>query len=70
MTILPYHIFIYVFGLEIQCWHKELNILFCSITPTNLGQLDLKSASHEVFKTHVQFDQVLAEIIEQICPWF
>ena len=43
--------------------------MFCSITPTNLGQFskpgtDLKSAGPEVFKTHVQFDQVLAEIFE------
>ena len=35
---------------------KESDILFCSITPTNLGQFskpgaDLESASPEVFKT-------------------
>ena len=24
----------------IQYWHKELDILFCSITPTNLGQFE------------------------------
>ena len=24
---------------SIQCWHKESDILFCSITPKNLGQL-------------------------------
>ena len=54
----------------IQYWHKELDILFCSITPTNLGQFSkpwahLKSAGPDVFKTpHVQFDKVLAEIFE------
>ena len=41
---------------NIQYWQKELDILFCSITPTNLGQLskpgtDLKSAGPDVFKT-------------------
>ena len=40
----------------IQYWQKEFNILFCSITPTNLGQFsipgtDLKSAGPDVFKT-------------------
>ena len=35
---------------------KELDILFCSITPTNLGQIlkpgtDLESAGPDVFKT-------------------
>ena len=40
----------------IQYWHKELNILFCSMTPTNLGQFskpgaDLKSAGPDIFKT-------------------
>ena len=56
---------------DIQYWHKELHILFCSITPTNLGQFskpgaDLKSAGPDIFKTplHVQFDQVLAVIFE------
>ena len=46
-------------------------ILFCSFTPTNLGQFlkqgtDLKTAGPDIFKTplHVQFDQVLAEIFE------
>ena len=48
--------------------------MFCSITPTNLGQFlkpgaDIKSAGPDVFKTpptilHVQFDQVLPEIFE------
>ena len=41
---------------ELQYWQKEMDILFCSITPTNLGQLskpgtDLKSAGPDVFKT-------------------
>ena len=53
---------------DIQCWQKKLHILFCSITPTNLGQFskpgtDLKSACPDVLKIplHVQFDQVLAD---------
>ena len=41
---------------DIQYWHKELHILFCSITPTNLGQFskpgtDLKCAGPDVLKT-------------------
>ena len=41
----------------IQYWQKEFNILFCSITPTNLGQFsksgtDLKFAGPDIFKTH------------------
>ena len=40
----------------IQYWQKELDILFCSINPTKLGQFskpgaDLKSAGPDVFKT-------------------
>ena len=40
----------------IQYWKKELHILFCSITHTNLGHFskpgtDLKSAGPDVFKT-------------------
>ena len=45
--------------------------MFCSITPTNLGQFskpgtNTESAGPDNFKTplHVQFDQVLAEIFE------
>ena len=43
-------------GGFIQYWHKEFNILFCSITPTNLGQFskpgaDLNSAGPDFFKT-------------------
>ena len=42
--------------VDVQYWHKELDILFCSITPTNVGQFskpgaDLKSAGPDVFKT-------------------
>ena len=42
------------FDWEENYW--DLNILFCSITPTNLGQLskpgtDLKTAGLDVFKT-------------------
>ena len=42
--------------LVIQYWHKELDILFCSITPANLGQLSkpgtvLESARPEDSKT-------------------
>ena len=55
----------------IQYWQKDLDILICSITPTNLVQYskpgtDLKSAGSDNFKTHphVQFDHVLAEIFE------
>ena len=40
----------------IQYWHKELDILFCSMTHTNLT-----FSKHPL---HVQFDQVLAEIFE------
>ena len=41
----------------LQYWHKEFDILFCSITPTNLGQLSkpvsvLKPAGSDDFKTH------------------
>ena len=46
------------FGLRshIQYWHKEFDILFFSITLTNLGQFskqgtDLKSAGPDVLKT-------------------
>ena len=44
------YIYIYIY------LSKEFDILFCSITPTNLGQLskpgvDLKSAGPDVFKT-------------------
>ena len=40
----------------VEYWHKELDILFYSITPTNLGQFskpgtDLKSAGPDIFKT-------------------
>ena len=40
----------------IQYWQIELHILFCSITPTNLGQfskpgIDLKSAGPDIFQT-------------------
>ena len=40
----------------VQYWHKELYILLCSITPTNVCQFskpgaDLKSAGPDVFKT-------------------
>ena len=53
----------------IQYWLKEFNILFCSNTPTNLGQfskpgLDLKSAGPDVFKTPPIPDHVLADIFE------
>ena len=48
---------VYPFPIPIvQYWQKELDILFCSITTTNLGQFskpgtDLKSAGPDVFKT-------------------
>ena len=61
----------------IQYWQKELHILFCSITPTNLGQFsksgtDLKSAVPTFSKhpLHVQFDYILAEIFEVKDKWY
>ena len=55
----------------IQYWQKELHILFCSISPTNLGPfskpgIDLKSASLTFSKRplHIQFHQVLDEILK------
>ena len=43
-------------GMDIQYLSKESDILFCSITPSNLGQFsnpgaDLESAGPDVFKT-------------------
>ena len=59
----------------IQYWLKEFNILFCSNTPTNLGQfskpgLDLKSAGPDVFKTPPIPDHVLADIFEVKDTWY
>ena len=61
----------------IQYWQKELHILFCSITPTNLGQfskpgIDLKSASLTFLKhpLHIQFHQVLDEILKVKDTWY
>ena len=55
--------------ISIQYLSKESDILFCSITHANLGQIlkpgtGLESSGPEVFKIplHVQFDQILAEI--------
>ena len=44
------------FALDVQYLSKESDILFCSITHANLGQIlkpgtDLESADPEVFKT-------------------
>ena len=57
--------------IYIQYLSKESDILFCSITHANLGQIlkpgtDLESADLRFSKhpLHVQFDQVLAEIFE------
>ena len=55
--------------MNIQCWHKEFDNLFYSITPTNLGQFskpgtNLKSAGPDgqiVHEGHI-LKQVLAEI--------
>ena len=46
----------YHVSYHLQYWQKELHILFCPITPSNLGQFskpgtDLKSAGPDVFKT-------------------
>ena len=57
---------------SIQYLSKEFDILFCSITPSNLGKFqkpDLESVGPDVLKTHVQFDQVLAEISEVKDTW-
>ena len=42
----------------VQYWQKELDILFCSITTTNLGQFskpgtDLKSAGQNLVKLYM-----------------
>ena len=67
----------WLFQLNIQYWLKELDILFCSITPTNLGQfskpgIDLKSASLTFSKhpLHIQFHQVLDEILKVKDTWY
>ena len=51
-----------------------MDILFCSITPTNLGQLsnliwNLLVLTFSKHPLHVQFDQVLAEIFEVKDKW-